>query len=647
MTPDADARSDRLDSWKEIAAYLGRGVRTVQRWETTEGLPVHRLGQDRTGPVFAYRQELDAWWRQQSSRLAPEPAVAEKEKPPPASRNRWILVALGAGVIGFLTAALLLRVPQPAPARKLLPLTTEFGWELDPSLSPDGRQVAYVSIPANPGPSRIHVKTVGSDSSVLLTRSKDSERYPAWSPDGRMIAFLRREPQRTGSRVILIPAGGGAETSIAELNSSTSLAWSADGAWLLTKEFTNKREAVVAISVSTGRKHALTEPTEFGFNGLGLTPDSRRLIVARGGPGPSAILEIPLDRNLQPIGAPRTIIASIHSHGVVLTPDGRDIVYVEGTDEEGMGLWRRGLAPNAKPELIHQGMGRLRTLTMSRDGRRIAVASDQGFRLETWKMSLDRRPPEAVRLLASTHSDQNPDFSPDGKRIAFHSTRSGASDIWVADADGNNARRLTFTNARTTATPRWSPDGGWLAFESNTSGQSEVYVMRSNGGPPHQLTDDPALDAIPSWSRDGRSIYFCSDRTGRFEVWKTPAFGGRPEQVTRQGGFVSVESRDGRYLYYSQTRNRGPIYRMTLPAGEPELVAPDMHGLFFAVANTGVYFLNRNRIWFWSAETRQTREVLAPGRPLGFGLALSPDDRVLLFTQSESRQTDLYWMDWR
>src|SRR5260370_41803440 len=63
------APGDRLDSWKEIASYLKKGIRTVQRWERTEGLPIHRLGQDRTGSVFAYKSELDTWWQQQSRRL--------------------------------------------------------------------------------------------------------------------------------------------------------------------------------------------------------------------------------------------------------------------------------------------------------------------------------------------------------------------------------------------------------------------------------------------------------------------------------------------------------------------------------------------------------------------------------------------------
>jgi TolB-like protein/Flp pilus assembly protein TadD len=76
---------DRLESWKEIAAYLRREVRTVQRWEKKEGLPVHRLLHDKLGTVYASKTEIDAWWKERSRRLEQEPV-----EPPEDSQDATI-----------------------------------------------------------------------------------------------------------------------------------------------------------------------------------------------------------------------------------------------------------------------------------------------------------------------------------------------------------------------------------------------------------------------------------------------------------------------------------------------------------------------------------------------------------------------------
>src|SRR5262245_16978772 len=60
---------DRLDTWKEIAAHLRRSVRTVQRWEREEGLPVHRHLHDKLGSIYAFRSQIDQWWRTRGSAL--------------------------------------------------------------------------------------------------------------------------------------------------------------------------------------------------------------------------------------------------------------------------------------------------------------------------------------------------------------------------------------------------------------------------------------------------------------------------------------------------------------------------------------------------------------------------------------------------
>src|SRR3954469_15820605 len=76
-----ESAMDRLDSWKEIAAYLGRGVRTVQRWEREQGLPVHRLAHEKRGSIYARREELAAWWESRRLTLAPAPPSAPAGTP--------------------------------------------------------------------------------------------------------------------------------------------------------------------------------------------------------------------------------------------------------------------------------------------------------------------------------------------------------------------------------------------------------------------------------------------------------------------------------------------------------------------------------------------------------------------------------------
>src|SRR4030088_2203247 len=101
--PPVRPPNDRLDSWKEIAAYLRRDVTTVQRWEKREAMPVYRHLHDRMGSVYASRAELDAWARTRNLRAAQENASDASSADPPApallpSRasffRRWRLVLL-------------------------------------------------------------------------------------------------------------------------------------------------------------------------------------------------------------------------------------------------------------------------------------------------------------------------------------------------------------------------------------------------------------------------------------------------------------------------------------------------------------------------------------------------------------------------
>jgi TolB-like protein/tetratricopeptide (TPR) repeat protein len=88
MPNEPSPPSDRLDSWKDIAAYLKRDVSTVQRWEKRERMPVHRHLHDRLGTVYGFRAELDAWWRSRGSSLAQQQALAGETPAPPATLEK-------------------------------------------------------------------------------------------------------------------------------------------------------------------------------------------------------------------------------------------------------------------------------------------------------------------------------------------------------------------------------------------------------------------------------------------------------------------------------------------------------------------------------------------------------------------------------
>lgn len=107
----------RLESWKEIAAYLRRGVRTVQRWERTEGLPVHRHHHDKRGTVYAFRHEIDVWLENRKEAAAP---AAEDDRVSASAGHRRAFDA----IVAWMSAALQRITPAYRKKRLSVRMTT-------------------------------------------------------------------------------------------------------------------------------------------------------------------------------------------------------------------------------------------------------------------------------------------------------------------------------------------------------------------------------------------------------------------------------------------------------------------------------------------------------------------------------------------
>jgi dipeptidyl aminopeptidase/acylaminoacyl peptidase len=128
-------------------------------------------------------------------------------------------------------------------------------------------------------------------------------------------------------------------------------------------------------------------------------------------------------------------------------------------------------------------------------------------------------------------SDRDPSWSADGRQLAFTSTRDGNEEIYLADADGGNQRRLTFDPGRDDD-PSWSPDGTQIAFMSTRDGNPNIYVMGADGSNPHRVTGDAATDQQPAWSPDGLLIAFTSERDGNPEIYVMSPDGSGQKRLT-------------------------------------------------------------------------------------------------------------------
>ncbi len=249
-----------------------------------------------------------------------------------------------------------------------------------------------------------------------------------------------------------------------------------------------------------------------------------------------------------------------------------------------------------------------------------------------WRMDLSDPALPGASLIASTRTQSDPQYSPDGKRIVFRWTRSGTNEIWACDADGSNPVQLTAHGI--SGSPRWSPDSRFIAFDSSVDSHWQIFVMGANGGRPQQLTHG-IKDSRPSWSHDARWLYFTSTRSGRDEIWKIPSRGGTATQVTRNGGTNPAESEDGTAIYYD---SHGTIMKAT-PDGSGEVRIVDavwaFNGRNFALAKGGIFYRagDPDSLWFLNLSDGKSRRILKSNQNLLGGFSVSPDGHWLLYSQ--------------
>jgi len=194
-------------------------------------------------------------------------------------------------------------------------------------------------------------------------------------------------------------------------------------------------------------------------------------------------------------------------------------------------------------------------------------------------------------FIFSTRRQNNAQYSPDGRLIAFESTRAGPWDLWISNADGTNPVQLSRLNLNT-GHPRWSPDGQKVAFHALSANlnQPEVYVVDISERVPRKLVTNLKMPFDPSWSADGKWIYVRSKEENAPEIYRVPSGGGQaiPLSTASEGLVDEV-------LYFADQRYRSTIRGISLRGGHGAFPLDDLPPVnnwnAWTTVHGGIYFL--------------------------------------------------------
>jgi len=544
-------------------------------------------------------------------------------------RRAWAIAgALMLATIG-LVIALLLRTPKlPRPLR----LSAEIGADAKidighgPSLvlSPDGAKLAFVASGSDQV-RRIYVRSLDELRATALSGTEHAEE-PFFSPDGQWLGFFADRKLKKisveggaavticdapygrgaswsengtivfapGARVALskVSSGGGAARPLTILDQSAAEVTQLWPQWLpgsKTVLFTSSGQwsqledaDIVVYTISSGQRKTLLHGGYFARyvrsghilymheGTLFLVPFDARSLEMTGTPVPvhDGISANPGD------GSAQFSISESGTMAYVAGHSRRQLASIEWMDRQG----------NFTP--LRQTPGDYYAPALSPDGKRLALAINDGKRIDIWVYELAR---DTLTRLTFAGNNLTPIWTPDGRRITYRLLeKGGGSDLYWTRADGTGGTLLlTQTKARRFL-GSWHPDGRLLVFDQAASASSSIFTLAIGGsesegwkpGEPQPLPGGSSSEDEASFSPDGRWLAYRSDDSGEFEVYvrSYPGPGGK-WQISTAGGAVPKWTNNGKELLYRTEDNQIMVVTYTTSgdsfhADKPKLWSP-------------------------------------------------------------------------
>jgi eukaryotic-like serine/threonine-protein kinase len=574
--------------------------------------------------------------------VAPIPVAAAA--PPRGSRFAWGVAVAAAIVAAAATFAALRPVPS-APEMRTEIVTPPTSDSASFALSPDGRQLVFVA--SDNGPVRLWLRPLGAAAAQPLPGT-DGVSTPFWSPDSRSVGFFAE------GKLKRIDIGGGQPLTLANAVARGGT-WNSDGVILFAQSFTGP---LLRVSASGGDAVALTQLEKQTSHRLPqFLPDGRQFIFFAQGPLETAgIYLASLDskemKRLTPadtagvymlpgwlawvrggtLVAQRLDLAQKKLTGEPVTladPVAFDSTYNMGALSSAAGLiaYRTGAASRRQLTWFDRSGKALGVIgapdenglnspRLSPDGRRVAVYRTLQGNTDVWVLDGTR----TIRFTFDPALDRNPQWSPDGSRIAFDSNRKGPRNLYIKAASGGGTEELLLDSPRTLTPWGFSMDGRFLLYNVLDDPQTErdLWVLPLQGDhKPWPFLKTSFSDRYGQFSPDGRWVAYESNESGRFEIYIRPfmesgansspgnAAGGQ-WQISVAGGIYVRWRSDGKELYYIDPEGKMMAVPITtsgtaLEPGTPVVLFPthvfgggveNAQGFQYDVSRDGRFLIN-------------------------------------------------------
>jgi Tol biopolymer transport system component/serine/threonine protein kinase len=535
------------------------------------------------------------------------------------------------------------------------------GIEEYPAWSPDGKALLYTGEVSKIR--KIFRKDLASGQDSQLTHGDFDEVQPALSPDGRQVAFVRaRQPgvklqpgdvfgEFQDGDVWVRDLGSGEESKLVE--NAFNPTYSPDGQrvavdaswagprriWLLDRQGHNPQQ----VTTDTSEEVAHVAPA--------WSPDGKKIVFQNLARTKFDIRVVNLDSK-QMNWVTNDFLTNIRPSW---SPSGR-FIYFSSYRSGGINIWRAPIRAegtvNGSLQQVTTGAGQDVEVAVSPDGKRLAYATLRQ-NADIWRLpvspqtGLPNGSPEGV--ISTTREDSRGAWSPDGNMVAFNSDRAGDMNIWLFTLADSNMRQLT-TGRGGDFQPNWSPDEKRISFFSSRSGSPNIWEVEVVKGTSRRLTSNPGVNVNPFYSPDGTLIAYQSDQSGRLEVWVMSADGSNPRRLTNVGvtGHFMRWSGDGTGVVFRCTCSGKPAtMKVFVSGGDPQPFVEMMGGshISFSPDRTRIMDVVSHRVLWVSpvsgGKPEKVYEFPDPDVRIDYPV-WSPDGRWVMFDRFRPQGGDIW-----